>query len=118
MAFFEFWGPHSFAGQHDSQDEKHLTLIDVAPHRMGILGPKRFLKVFGDLDVPTVVDVRNWTRDYVEQVWRGEVPNITFEGVVAKGGDGHHLVMAKAKTEVLKVKDLYTADEAERIIES
>jgi len=41
-----------------------------------------------------------------------------MNGVVAKGGDGHHLVMAKAKTEVLKVKDLYTADEAERIIES
>lgn len=120
VAFFEFWGPNSFAGQHDPEDEKHLTLIDVAPHRMGIMGPRRFLSTFGDLDVPTVVDTRNWTREYVEQVWRGEIPHITFEGVVAKGGDGHHLVMAKAKTEawVIRVKELYAPDDADRIINS
>lgn len=120
VCFFELYGPSSFAGRHDEKEAKRLILIDVAPHKKGILGPRDFLDIFGGLDIPSVVDVRNWTRDYVERVWRGEIDGVTFEGVVAKGGEGHRLVMAKAKTEawVLKVKELFSPEEAERIINS
>ena len=120
VCFFEFWGPNSFAGQHEPNDEKRLTLIDVAVHRQGILGPRRFDQIFGGQDVPNIIGIRNWTREYVEQVWRGEVEGVTFEGVVAKAGDGHQIVRAKAKTEawVRKVQELYAPEVAEQIINS
>ena len=48
VAYFEFHGPGSFAGQHE--DEPHiLTLIDVGVHRKGILLPSEFLTRFAHL---------------------------------------------------------------------
>ena len=119
--FFEFWGPNSFAGNHDPSDPKCLTLIDVAPHRVGIIGPRHFLEIFdGNVPIPNLVGVRNWTREFVEEVWRGEVRGVTFEGVVAKAGSGHHLVMAKAKTMawVERLKSVFDPNEAERLANS
>jgi len=38
-----------------------------------------------------------WNDELVARVRRGELPGVTFEGIVGKAGDGHGLVMAKAK---------------------
>ena len=53
IVYGEYFGPHSFAGQHDIQrlgvennDPKDLVLFDVEVHRRGILGPDEFLKLF------------------------------------------------------------------------
>lgn len=118
-AFFEFWGKSSFAGWHDLTEEKNLTLIDISVHKQGIIGPREFLKLFGDLEIPVVLDECNWTRDCIQRVWDEEVAGITFEGVVAKAGNGHDLVMAKAKTKswVEKVKAQY-GNKAQAIIDS
>lgn len=120
IAFAEFYGPNSFAGNHDVADEHKLTLFDVAPYKKGILGPKEFLKTFGHLDIPNYLGKLNWTRDFVAQVRAGEIPGITFEGVVGKSGEGHDLYMAKAKTQawVDKVLSRYGEVEGQKIISS
>jgi hypothetical protein len=119
VVFAEFFGPNSFAGQHEKTDEKCLKLFDVAPYKKGILGPKEFLDVYGHLDITKYLGIHNWTREFVEKVKRGEFEGSTFEGVVGKAGEGHKLIMAKAKTQawIDKVKARY-GDQADKIIMS
>lgn len=120
IAFMEFWGENSFAGLHEPEDEKFLTLIDVNVHKKGIIGPREFIKTFKSVDIPNVVCECNWTRGFVDRVRGGEIEGITFEGVVGKSGEGHKLLMAKAKTQawVDKVKSRYSPEDAEKIINS
>ncbi len=121
IVFAEFWGPKSFAGNHEAGDDMHLTLFDANPHKKGILGPKEFLKLFADkVETAPFLGQYKWTRGFVERVWRGEIEGITLEGVVGKGGEGHKLRMAKTKTKtwIDKVKARYAPAEAEKIINS
>ena len=130
VAFAEHWGPSSFAGCHhdpqnqplDLDDQMRVDLIDVAPHKQGMLGPAEYLKLFEGLPMAKFIGRHNWTRGFVERVWNGDVEGVTFEGVVGKAGHGktHDIVMAKAKTLawIDKVKSRYAADAAERLINS
>lgn len=120
VVFTEFWGPQSFAGLHEPTDPKRLTLFDVNPHKKGLLGPRDFLKLFEGLDIPAYLGTQRWTRGFVDQVRRSEVPGVTEEGVVGKTGEGHKLVMAKAKTQVWidKVLARYGAEAGEKIVNS
>ncbi len=83
-AFFEFWGPNSFAGTHADEPHK-TTLFDVAPFKRGIIGPAEFLKLFGHLDVPEVLYRGRAGAEFEEMVRSGELEGMTFEGVVCKG---------------------------------
>lgn len=120
IAFMEYWGENSFAGLHDPNDEKFLTLFDVNVHKKGLVAPREFIKIFKNVDIPNIVCECNWTRGFVERVRGGEIDGITLEGVVGKSGSGHHLKMAKAKTQkwIDLVKSRYTAEEAEKILNS
>lgn len=120
IVFTEFWGPKSLGGLHDPDDPKQLTLFDVNPHKKGLLGPSEFLKLFGDMNIPRFLGVRKWTRGFVDQVRRGEINGITDEGVVGKAGDGHKLVMAKAKTQtwIEKILARYGEAEGRKIVDS
>ena len=120
VAFCEFWGPNSFAGNHDSSDVKNLTLFDVSSHRTGLLGPREFLKLYGHMNIPKFLGKANWTRGFVERVYNGEVDGVTFEGVVGKAKESKHdLIMAKAKSRIWidKVRSVHGAA-AELIINS
>jgi hypothetical protein len=131
IVFAEHWGPSSFAGNHhapgtskplDPDEKMRLDLIDVAPHKQGILGPAEFVRLFSRLPSAKFLGRFNWTRGFVDRVWRGEIDGITLEGVVGKMGHGktHDLVMAKAKTQawVDRVRARYSPEEAEKIVES
>lgn len=130
IIFAEFWGPKSFAGIHhdsdnlplDSDKDMHLTLLDVAPHKQGLLDPKMFLRLFeGKVPTATFLGQHNWTKGFVEKVYSNEISGITFEGVVGKHRyDKHDLVMAKAKTKqwLDKVKALHSPEDATKIINS
>lgn len=129
IVFCEHWGPNSFAGNHhkgqvplDPDDQMYNTIIDVAPYKKGILGPNEFLKLFGDLPTAKFLGRFNFTRGFVERVWDDEIPNITFEGVVAKAGHGqtHNLVMGKAKTKrwIDAIRARHTPEDAEKLIRS
>ncbi len=100
IVFTEFSGPNSFAGLHDKNDQKTLRLFDVNVHKRGILGPKEFLRLFGHLDITTFLGVHTWGPQLLDQVRNGQLPGVTFEGVVGKCGSGHSLQMAKVKSQV------------------
>lgn len=129
VVFAEHWGPRSFAGCHHDADnlpldpdaEMRVDLIDVAPHRQGLLGPAEYLRLFEGLPMAKYLGIQNWTRGFVERVWAGDVPGITLEGVVGKAGSGrsHDLVMAKAKTKawVDRVLALHSPEDARRLID-
>jgi len=118
--FAEFWGLGSFAGLHVPGEPKNLTLFDANPYKKGILGPKQFLDLFGDLGIPKFLGRQRWTRGFVERVRLGQVEGITFEGVVGKGGEGHDLVMAKAKTQAWldRVVEKFGIEQGTKIINS
>jgi len=122
IVFMEFWGEKSFAGKHDPADLKKLTLFDACPSKKGLLGPKEFLKLFGHLKTPRFLGIHKWTRGFVDRIRKGEsdLDGITFEGVVGKGGSGHKLVMAKAKTQawIDKVYSQYGDVEGKKIVDS
>lgn len=86
LCFFEFYGPNSFAGNHE--DEPHeVTLIDVAVEKKGILPPYDFIKTFMGVKKAKVLFGGVPTSDFVSQVKNGTYPGMTFEGVVCKGAD-------------------------------
>jgi len=106
IVFTEFFGKQSFAGLHRPNDPKQLILIDVNIHRKGIISPREFIKVFCNLPFSAdVVYDGNFNRSFIRIVRESLT---LFEGVVAKGGEGHKLWMTKVKTnhykELLKNK--------------
>lgn len=96
IAFTEFFGPNSFAGQHLAADEKKLVLFDVEIHKKGLVSPRDFINDFGHLEIPKVVYEGVLNDSLVADVKAGRYP--VYEGVVCKGGSGHDLWMRKIKT--------------------
>jgi hypothetical protein len=100
IVFYEFWGVKSLGGIHVADDPKFLTVFDAAVNKKGILGPSDFRRAFeGMVPTPKFLGTYNFTRGFADEVRRGGVEGITFEGVVAKAGSGHDIVRAKAKTQ-------------------
>lgn len=86
VAFFEFYGPSSFAGLHEEGEQQVVTLIDVDVYKKGMLEPRSFLKLFRDsVPIPDVVHEGKANSDFVRAVQDGTHPGVTFEGVVCKG---------------------------------
>ena len=85
VCFFEFYGPNSFCGWHDENDEHTVTLIDVAPDRKEILEPRDFVKTFGHLDVAALLYRGNPNSEFIDSVKNRTLSGMTFEGVVCKG---------------------------------
>ena len=82
--YFEFWGPRSAFGWH--ADEPHtVTLFDCAPDKRGLLEPREFLKLCGNMDHAKLLHVGNFTHDVAEAVSNSTLDGMTCEGVVAKG---------------------------------
>jgi hypothetical protein len=114
--------PHgSLAGVFELGVPKKLALIDVAPYKQCILGPREFIDTFATkagLPCASFLGQTNWTRGFVESVREGRVA-VSFEGVVGKSGERHKLVMAKAKTQawIDAVLSRYGAD-GQKIVES
>ena len=96
IAFFEFSGPNSFAGNHE--DEEHrVTLIDVNPYKKGILPPQEFVNLFGDLNIAKMLYAGKVDESFQRQVMSGSLEGMTFEGVVCKGVRKKKIVMFKIK---------------------
>lgn len=98
VLFTEYFGENSFAGSHEETDEMELRLFDVHIIKKGLLGPKEFLKVFGDLDFSAeLLYEGNFNKEYIRKI-RENKDNLLNEGVVVKGGEGHKLWLSKIKT--------------------
>jgi hypothetical protein len=82
-AFFELYGPESFAGNHNGN--LTVTLIDLAVEGKGFVPTKDFLKWTANLEIPTVLHEGKINQEFVEAVASGNLEGVTFEGVVCKG---------------------------------
>jgi len=104
VAFTEFFGRNSFAGNHLEDDQKMLKLFDVSVYKKGFMSPKDFYNVFGKegsrYDKTTGVANLEYrgplTQEFIDEVRNDQLP--VTEGVVCKGGEGHHLWRTKIKT--------------------
>jgi len=99
--FGEYFGPNSFAGWHDPDDDKEIVMFDVSIHKKGMMPPRDFVKMFSHLKIPQIVYEGNFNESFIQDVKNGEYPVV--EGVVAKGNfphgrPPHNLWMAKIKT--------------------
>jgi hypothetical protein len=99
--FGEYFGPNSFAGWHDPNDEKEIVMFDVSIHKKGMMSPRDFVKMFGHLKIPKIIYEGNFNESFIQDVKDGKYPVI--EGIVAKGNlphgrPPHNLWMAKVKT--------------------
>jgi hypothetical protein len=100
MCFFEYWGPNSFAGTHNFEEQMDITLIDVNPFKQGILEPAAFIQYFGHLNIPKLCYHGYVTTELFDQVKQSILPGMGFEGVVCKAASD-----TKAKMPVMfKIK--------------
>jgi hypothetical protein len=111
ICYCEFFGPHSFGGQHDpknpvlnveSNDPKDVVLFDVNVHKKGLLTPRQFVNTFEGLPVAEVVYEGILNQEFINEVKGGQYLEWgVVEGVVAKGCEGpppHGIWMRKIKT--------------------
>lgn len=84
--FFEFFGPSSFAGNHDENEQQECLLFDVDVYKKGLVEPRDFLKLFeGQVSTPGMLYHGKPNKPFVESVQDGSLPGMTFEGIVGKG---------------------------------
>ena len=96
VAFTEYAGPNSFAGQHQPGDAMELVLFDVRLGEAGFVDPFAFVRDFGRLRIPRVVFQGRFSGKLTEDVRQGRFG--VKEGVVIKGGRGEALWTCKVKT--------------------
>lgn len=106
ILFTEFWGEHSFAGQHQKEDVKQHYLIDVQVDGK-LLPPSQLISDFlGRADwLPKLVYNGKFTGAFLENVRKGKYH--VDEGVVIKGVVDGQIYMCKVKTDAY-VKRLKT----------
>jgi len=87
VIFGEFFGPNSFAGRHEDEDQKIIIfdiLVGHKPNNRKFIKPQEFVKKLGDIvEIPRVVYQGNLNESFIEDV-RNDKFN-TFEGVICKG---------------------------------
>lgn len=117
LCFFEFWGPSSFAGNHNFEETLDVTLIDVNPYKEGILFPADFIKLFGELDIPKICYEGYVTTELFDNVKQSTLKGMTFEGVVCKGANDKATKMPvmfkiKSKAWLDKLKEICKGDDS------
>lgn len=87
IAFFEFFGEKSFAGNHEKNDPKSLVLFDlmIGHKNRKFLLPQDFVNFTAPLkiEIPKVIYNGNLNDQFIQDVREGKY-NV-FEGVVCKG---------------------------------
>jgi hypothetical protein len=116
ILFFEFAGPQSFAGNHVEGDAHEVWLIDATPYKKGILPPKEFLALFGDLHIAPCLYHGPCDGDFVASVKNSTLEGMTEEGVVCKAKNPKKTpapVMFKIKSQrwLDRLKDYCRGDE-------
>jgi len=117
--FLELWQQDSLGGVFVPEQPFQLTLFDVAPYKECQMGPREFMRTFEGVPTAKFLGMTNWTRGFVDQVRRGEVA-VTLEGVVAKAGERHKLMLSKAKTQkwIDAILARYGEEVGKKLIES
>ena len=83
--FFEFFGPHSFAGNHEHEPHE-VVLFDVSYEKKGFMEPNPFIRMFADrVKTAPLLYHGNPNQTFQDAVRNGQLEGMTFEGVVCKG---------------------------------
>jgi hypothetical protein len=107
MLYWEFYGPKSFAGQHDPNDDHRVALLDVELFQKGFLTPSDFVsKLDGKLPLAPVLYRGVMSPEFVLSVQKGTLEGMPEEGVVCKyvQRDQVHRFKLKSDTWIQKVK--------------
>lgn len=106
-AFTEFFGPSSFAGSHDENEQKELKLFDLFLFKKGFIPAKQFSKMFeGKPYAPEIIYEGNLNKQFIMDIRDSKYP--VDEGVICKGED----FMVKIKTNAYfdKLRNKYDED--------
>lgn len=118
IAFFEWVGPESFAGNHGADiSQNRPVLIDIAIYKKGMLPPDKFLEVAEGLVTPKLLQKGRIDLELFHSVRNRTLEGMTFEGVVGKGEFSQslgHSTMFKIKSNdwLNKLKTICNGDEA------
>lgn len=84
--FFEFYGPSSFAGNHNWEETHKVSLIDVWIEKKGIVDPKEFLSLFDieEIETPKLLHYGSVDQEFIDLVRSSSLEGMTFEGVICK----------------------------------
>lgn len=109
VAFFEFYGENSFAGNHENEKHK-VVLIDFDIYKKGFIAPKVFMETFEEtkIEIPKLLYVGKATQPFFDSVWNGTLSGMTFEGVIGKrmkGKSTHDYFKTKNKAWLDKLKE-------------
>ena len=96
VAYAEFLGPNSFAGNHVKSDKKDVVLIDVDIFKKGFIQPRQFIKLFDSLDIPKIIFDGKLNKQFVDDVKQNKF-GLT-EGVIIKATEKVKIPVAKIKT--------------------
>jgi hypothetical protein len=96
IVFTEYFGPNSFAGQHNSKDEKQLVIFDIQVDG-NIIPPDQFVEDFKQFNIARIVFQGKFSGQLFVDVRKGKYD--VKEGVVVKGIYSNQVYMAKIKTE-------------------
>lgn len=107
--FCEWFGPSSFAGYHDWEEDHEVMLIDVEIYKRGMVLPRDFVNHFGHLKIPTIIYEGNFSLQFVQDVKEGKYE--VAEGVVAKGVNLGKKKSAQHGLWLRKVKTLWWLNE-------
>ena len=116
VCFFEFFGPSSFAGSHNFEEQQTVVLFDVAPYRHGLLEPEDFIKYFGHLETAKLLYEGYVDTNLFDLVKQSTLSGMTFEGVVCKSANDKKTkmpIMFKVKSQAWlnKLKEYCKDDE-------
>jgi hypothetical protein len=103
----EFFGEHSFAGQHVWDEYHDLVIFDMFLYKKDYLKPADFIDIFGHLDIPRLV-YQGLLDEYIIKDIVSNVYGLK-EGLVLKGVNEGKVWMVKVKTQewLDKVRTLY-----------
>jgi hypothetical protein len=121
VVFTEYWGISSFAGKHDPEDPKNLTIIDISPYKMEMLPPERFLEFTKDLPTPKYFGLMDWNYNFRRSIYDSRLYGVTFEGVVGKYSYGRNrvdMLKLKSKAWLDRVRIEFSEKEANEILRS
>jgi hypothetical protein len=106
IVFTEYFGPNSFAGQHDPKDTKQLVIFDIQVDG-NIIPPDQFIEDFKQFNIARIVYQGKFSGQLFVDVRKGKYD--VKEGVVVKGLVGKEVYMAKIKTEAYldRLKDKF-----------
>lgn len=117
ICFFEFFGPSSFAGSHNFEEQQTVVLLDVAPYKHGLLEPADFIKYFGHLDAAKLLYEGYVDVTLFDVIKQSTLDGMTFEGVVCKSANDKKTkapIMFKIKSQAWlnKLKEYCKDDES------